>query len=91
MKLVFAAVLAASAHAGAAAAPTAPAGRDDLSAEDLKRVTAITAPTRDFSTAETFEIMQAGATTTNKLINADIFSQPSANMSFERRLSLIHI
>ncbi|MFY3308134.1 di-heme oxidoredictase family protein [Achromobacter ruhlandii] len=85
MKLVFAAVLAASAHAGAAAAPTAPAGRDDLSAEDLKRVLAITAPTRDFSKAETFETMQAGATTTNKLVNADIFSQPSANMSFERR------
>jgi len=85
VKLVFAAVLAASAHAGAAAAPTAPAGRDDLSAEDLKRVLAITAPTRDFSKAETFETMQAGATTTNKLINADIFSQPSANMSFERR------
>lgn len=85
MKLVFAAVLAASAHAGAAAAPAVPAGRDDLSAEDLKRVLAITAPTRDFSKAEAFETMQAGATTTNKLINADIFSQPSANMSFERR------
>ena len=29
--------------------------------------------------------MQAGAATTGKMINADIFSQPSANMDFERR------
>ncbi|CAB3648153.1 MAG: c-type cytochrome [Achromobacter sp.] len=86
MKRVIVAVLAASAHAAAScAAASAPAGRDDLSAADLERVRAITAPTRDFSKAEAFETMQAGAATTNKLINADIFSQPSANMSFERR------
>ncbi len=73
MKFALAAVLAASAHAVAAAAPDLPAGRDDLSAEDRKRVTAITAPTRDFSKVESFETMQAGAATINKLINADIF------------------
>ena len=77
-----AAILAASVHAGAAAQPPV---RDDLTPGDLKRVTAITAPARDFSKAETFETMQAGAATTGKMINADIFSQPSANMDFERR------
>jgi CxxC motif-containing protein (DUF1111 family) len=85
VKLVLAAVLAASAHAGPAASPAGTAGRDDLTPEDRKRVTAITAPTQDFSKIESFETMQAGAATTNKLINADIFSQPSANMSFEGR------
>ncbi|WP_424919382.1 di-heme oxidoredictase family protein [Achromobacter animicus] len=89
MKLALAAVLAASVHAVAAAAPAAPGGRDDLTPEDQKRVTAITAPTSDFSKVESFETMQAGATTTNKLINADIFSQPSANMSFEGRQEFI--
>lgn len=59
--------------------------RSDLSAEDAERVRKITAPTADFSSPEAFETMQAGAATVKKLINADIFSQPSANMSFEGR------
>lgn len=59
--------------------------RSDLSAEELQRVRGITAPTRDFSAPESFETMQAGATTIKKLINADIFSHPSGNMTFEGR------
>ena len=68
----------------AGAAGPAP-GRSDLSPEDLARVTSITAPAADFSAAEPFETMQAGATTIKKLLNADIFSHPSANLSFEGR------
>lgn len=69
------------AHAGAAVG----AERDDLTASDRERVRAITAPTQDFSKAEPFELMPAGAATTKKLVTPDIFSQPSANMSFEGR------
>jgi len=80
VKLAVAVMLAASAHA-AAAQPV----RDDLNPRDLGRVRAVTAPTRDFSQPEKFEVMQAGAATTNKLLNADIFSHPSANLDFEGR------
>ncbi|WP_432264318.1 di-heme oxidoredictase family protein [Bordetella genomosp. 12] len=45
----------------------------------------ITAPAADFSAAEPFETMQAGAATIKKLINADIFSHASGNLSFEGR------
>lgn len=57
--------------------------RDDLNAKDRERVAAITRPAGDFAAAEKFERMQAGAATTTKLVNADIFSQPSANLGFE--------
>ena len=57
--------------------------RDDLNAKDRDRVAAITRPAGDFAAAERFERMQAGAATTTKLVNADIFSQPSANLGFE--------
>lgn len=63
----------------------AAAGRDDLTAEDRARVQQVTAPTRDFSKAEPFETLSAGAGTTRKMVNADIFSQPSANLTFEGR------
>lgn len=59
--------------------------RSDLSAADRKRVADITRPTTDFSKAESFEVMQGGAGTVNKLINADIFSHPAANLDFEGR------
>ncbi|KCV06627.1 c-type cytochrome [Bordetella holmesii] len=59
--------------------------RSDLSAADTERVQRITAATSDFSAAEPFETMQAGAATIKKLINADIFSHASANLSFEGR------
>ncbi|MCJ9712547.1 thiol oxidoreductase, partial [Bordetella hinzii] len=78
MKPLAVLLLAALASAGASA-------RGDLSAEDLQRVRGITAPTRDFSAPEAFEAMQAGAATVKKLINADVFSHASANLSFEGR------
>lgn len=56
--------------------------RTDLSDVDLVRVGSVTQPTQDFSTAEPFEAMSGGAATTKKLINRDIFSQSSANISF---------
>lgn len=56
--------------------------RGDLSAEDLARVRAVTAPTADFSKAEKFEQLPAGAATTKKLVNRDAFSFSSANLSF---------
>ena len=47
---------------------------------------AITRPTTDFSRAEAHEQMPGGATSHKKKINRDAYSQPSANMSFEREL-----
>jgi CxxC motif-containing protein (DUF1111 family) len=71
----------------AAATDATPPGlattRDDLSAEDLARVVAITKPTTDFSKSEQFELMQGGAGTSRKKVNADAFSHSSANISFE--------
>ncbi len=43
-------------------------------------------PTTDFSQAEPYESLPAGALTHNKAINANAFSHSSANMSFEREL-----
>jgi CxxC motif-containing protein (DUF1111 family) len=57
--------------------------RTDLTPEDLGRVRAITAPTTDFSAAEQFEALPAGAATTRKLVNRDSFSHSSANLTFE--------
>lgn len=60
-----------------------PRPRDDLNARDRARVEKVTRETTDFSKAESFEKMQAGAATTTKHINPDIFSHPSANLKFE--------
>lgn len=62
-----------------------PGTRKDLSAADLERVNAIVAATTDFSKAEPFEAMQAGAGTHQKDINADAFSHPLANLDFNGR------
>ena len=56
--------------------------RPDLSAEDRTRIQHVTRPTTDFSKPEPFEAMSAGAATTTA--TRDPFSQPSANMTFER-------
>ncbi|UHS60196.1 thiol oxidoreductase [Agrobacterium vaccinii] len=56
--------------------------RTDLSTKDLVRVRQVTRPTSDFSKAEPSEALSAGAATTTA--TTDPFSQPSANMSFER-------
>ena len=77
-------VLLSAGMAGAALAGGLPTQRDDLDTQDLARVRAVTAPTTDFSKAEAFEAMPGGAATTKKLINRDIFSQSSANLTFEQ-------
>lgn len=59
--------------------------RTDLTAKDLARVEAITAPTVDFSKPEKFETLQAGAATTSKALNADVFSHFQANLSFDQQ------
>ncbi|TFL15184.1 c-type cytochrome [Pusillimonas caeni] len=73
----------------AAAMPAQASGplshRGDLTPEDRARVAAITQPAADFSAPEPFEVMQGGAGTVNKHINADIYSHPAANLSFEGR------
>ncbi len=56
--------------------------RPDLSAEDLARVAAVTAPTTDFTKPENFEQLPAGKATVKKLVNQDIFSFSSANLGF---------
>ncbi|MGN6305368.1 MAG: di-heme oxidoreductase family protein [Mesorhizobium sp.] len=62
-----------------------PATRTDLTPEDLARVEAVTAPTTDFSKPEDYETMQGGAGTSRKRVNADAFSQASANITFEQQ------
>lgn len=59
------------------------AERADLSADDLARVAAVTQPAETFDAAEAFEAMQAGAATSTKPANANAFSNPSGNLSFE--------
>ena len=43
-------------------------------------------PATDFSKAEPYEALPAGAATHKKKVNVDAFSHASANMSFEREL-----
>jgi CxxC motif-containing protein (DUF1111 family) len=57
--------------------------RADLTPKDQRRVKAVTKPTTDFSKPEQFELMQGGAGTSRKRVNADAFSQSSANITFE--------
>jgi CxxC motif-containing protein (DUF1111 family) len=83
------AALASLALTAVVAAGDVPSGlsatRTDLTAKDLARVRAITEPTTDFSKAEDFEPMPAGAATSRKRVNQDAFSHPSANLSFEEQ------
>ncbi|WP_176538907.1 di-heme oxidoredictase family protein [Rhizobium sp. J15] len=57
--------------------------RADLSETDLKRVVDVTRPTQDFSKAEQYEAMQAGAATSVDPVTEDSFSHISANIPFE--------
>jgi len=57
--------------------------RTDLTPKDLARVEKVTALTTDFSKPEQFELLPGGAATTKKIVNRDIFSQFSANLSFD--------
>ncbi|MCJ8054371.1 c-type cytochrome [Shinella curvata] len=60
-------------------------GRDDLSEEDLKRVQAVTALATDFSKAEPYEAMSAGAATSLAKIDRNSFSHFSENITFEEQ------
>lgn len=59
------------------------APRDDLTPKDLKRVLSVTAPAGDFSKAERFERMSAGAATSTAPVNRNAFSNFLSNLSFE--------
>lgn len=48
-------------------------------------LSAVIAPTSDFTKPEAYERNPGGATTTRKSPNRDAFSQPSTNLSFEQR------
>jgi CxxC motif-containing protein (DUF1111 family) len=67
----------------AVAGDAQPQVRTDLTPKDLARVKAVIGFTSDFSKPEPFEKLPGGATTTTKLVNRDIFSQFSANLSFD--------
>ncbi|WP_172292211.1 di-heme oxidoredictase family protein [Pseudoruegeria sp. HB172150] len=55
-------------------------------AEEATRIEAVTKPATDFSAPTQFEEMSAGAATVRARSNADAFSQPSGNISFEGEL-----
>ncbi len=61
----------------------AQAPRSDLSDGDQARVEAVTRPTDDFSKAEPFEVMSAGAGTSLRRPDRNAFSHPLANLSAE--------
>ncbi len=50
------------------------------------RIAAVTAPPSDFSTPQAFETLSGGAATVRVRTDADAFSQPSGNLSFEQEL-----
>nr|WP_328803255.1 di-heme oxidoredictase family protein [Ruegeria haliotis] len=54
--------------------------------DDRARIAAVTAPPQDFSAAQRFEELSAGAATVRVRHNSDAFSQPSDNLSFEQEL-----
>lgn len=54
--------------------------------DERLRIQVVTAPTNDFSKPEEFEENPAGAATVRARADADAFSQPSGNISFEREL-----
>ncbi|MWB79305.1 thiol oxidoreductase [Pseudooceanicola sp. 216_PA32_1] len=56
------------------------------SADDAARIARVTEPATDFTAPERFEGNPAGAATVRARDNADAFSQPSGNMSFENEL-----
>jgi len=80
-----AAVAAVAAVAGVAvvAGVAAATGGGDAEAA---RVDAVTRPAVDFSRPEQYELRPGGAATVLEARNRDIFSHPSANMTFEREL-----
>lgn len=55
--------------------------------QEVARIAAVTAFETDFSTAQKFEERSAGAATVRVLPDANAFSQPSGNISFEDELT----
>lgn len=55
-------------------------------AEEAERIAKVTTPTSDFSQAQRFEERSAGAATVRVLPDANAFSQPSGNITFEDEL-----
>ncbi|MEH6390438.1 MAG: di-heme oxidoredictase family protein [Sulfitobacter sp.] len=56
-------------------------------ADELARIAAVTAPTKDFDAPNPFEANPGGAATVRARTNADAFSQPSGNIAFEDELT----
>ncbi|MEM9757162.1 MAG: di-heme oxidoredictase family protein, partial [Pseudomonadota bacterium] len=54
--------------------------------DEVVRIAAVTAPPTDFTEAWPFEANSAGASTVRPRSNADAFSQPAGNLSFEDEL-----
>ena len=61
-------------------------GQGGAPQSEAERIAAVVAPTGDFSKPERYEALPGGAATSTKFENRDAFSQPSANMNFERQL-----
>lgn len=55
-------------------------------AAEQDRISSVTAPTRDFSSAEPFETNSGGGATVRALADDEAFSQHAANLSFEQEL-----
>lgn len=55
--------------------------------DEEARVAAVTRPTGDFTAAEQYKSRPAGAATLMRAPTVDAFSEPSANMSFDRELN----
>jgi CxxC motif-containing protein (DUF1111 family) len=56
-------------------------------AEETSRIAAVTALAHRFDTPQKFEEMSAGAATVRAMSNANAFSQPSGNITFEDELT----
>ncbi|MCV2868926.1 c-type cytochrome [Defluviimonas sp. WL0002] len=56
-------------------------------ADEAARIRAVTAPTGDFTAPERFEAKPAGAATVRARSTADAFSDPSANIGLEGRMT----
>ena len=84
------------AETGTETPSAAPAAWADLSdahldivprtAQEAARIAAVTAPATDFTKAQPFEARPAGAATVRVLPDANAFSQPSGNLTFEDEL-----
>ena len=82
--------LPAAVYFGTAGTPGAAGpARTDLPEADLRRVRAVTAPTKDFSRPEAYERMAGGAATSLALLNANAFSHPSANLTFKGKRDFV--